>query len=111
MDVVKLAGGRTPLDIGPVPLGWIAGRPQIRAHAEISRSKHQLTRAFKFHITWSPGPTVVVDIWAIVVVSVNEEVGILRCTLVASWKSLGRALVLAHAIAVLLGIIVELVVA
>lgn len=59
----------------------------------------------------SPGPTVVVDIWAIVVVSVNEEVGILRCTLVASWKSLGRALVLAHAVAVLLGIIVELVVA
>lgn len=108
MDVVKLAGGRTPLDIGPVPLGWIAGRPQIRAHAEISRTKHQLTRAFKFQ---SPGPTVVVDIWAIVVVSVNEEVGILRCTLVASWKSLGRALVLAHAIAVLLGIIVELVVA
>lgn len=53
MDVVKLAGGRTPLDIGPVPLGWIAGRPQIRAHAEISRSKHQLTRAFKFHINWT----------------------------------------------------------
>lgn len=38
MDVVKLADGRTPVEIGPVPLGWIVGRPQIRAHAEISLS-------------------------------------------------------------------------